>query len=219
VMREQASIVLANIVRELQGEMCLKLDELMKPKKNIMSSKSFGNAVKTYQAIAEALSDYAARAAEKLRAQRSLATEINIFLETIRFNTKIIPYARSMKLPLPFPTNDSGLIIQTAKKALLKLYKPNLSYHKTGILLGELLPDITPLQLDLFQTGIEEKHTQKKSISQTSKTMDSINQRFGRNTLFLASQKTHAAEAWQLRAEFKSPNYTTQLRDIIRTKS
>ncbi len=219
VIRRHYNSVLADTVRELQGQSCLKLEMFAEPKKNIMSSKSFGNPIREYQSIAEALSQYAARAAEKLRMQYSLATELRVFLETNRFKEGSAYYHRSVRLTLPIATNDTGLIIQTAKLGLRQIYKPDLQYHRTGILLGGLLPDTSPQQLELFQTEIEEHQQQKKSISAAAKLMDTINHRFGKNTVFIASQKTHAPEAWHFRSQFKSLCYTTCWNDIIRAKS
>lgn len=219
VIRRQYNVVLADTVRELQGQACLKLEMMTSAKKNIMSSKSFGNAIRTYQAIAEALSDYAARAAEKLRAQHSVATDITVFLQTNRFNNNNSFYNRSIQLHLPVASNDTGLIIQTAKIGLRQIFKSGLQYHKTGILLGGLLPDTAPQQLDLFDNAVEKQLQQKKSVSLAAKTMDIINQRFGKETVFLACQKNHTTENWHLRANFKSPCYTTRWSDIVRVRS
>lgn len=218
-IRQQYNVILADTVRELQGEACLKLEVLVQAKKNIMSSRSFGSTVRSHRTVAEALSNHAASAAEKLRRQHSLATAVTVFLETSRFKTTVPHYSRAVSLALPIATNDTGLIIKTAQQGLLELYRHGLDYHRTGLRLDGLLPDNVPRQLDLFETPQEQEHHQKKTDSTAAKTMDLINQRFGKNVLFIASQKNHASEIWHLRANYKSPCYTTRWSDLIKAKA
>ncbi len=206
IIRQQYNITLANTTRELQGHTCIQLEDIVKVKKNILSSKSFGQPLPAYQVIAEALSNYTLRACEKLRAQHSLTTEITVFLKTNRFNKEHY-YSRTYTIALPSPSNDTRIIIHYAKKALLEIYKPGLLYCKTGVLLSDLIGDTAPLQLDLFQQTI--------TVSPVAVMIDHINQRFGKNTVFLACQKTESVNRWQSKAQFKSPCYTTRWADII----
>lgn len=54
-LRERFSVVLARTVLELQGTPCIELDDLTTPKKNIMTSRSFGKAVTLYADLQEAI--------------------------------------------------------------------------------------------------------------------------------------------------------------------
>jgi DNA polymerase V len=72
-IRARFSVVLERTVSELRGESCLDLQEVVPDKQQIMSSRSFGTLVYERVDLEEAVASYIAKAAEKLRAQDSLA--------------------------------------------------------------------------------------------------------------------------------------------------
>lgn len=80
-------IVLAKTARELAGEQCLKWEESPTPKKEIMCSRSFGRPVLTIEDLAQALSVFVSRAAEKLRCEGSNTPSILVFIRTSYFRT------------------------------------------------------------------------------------------------------------------------------------
>ena len=84
IIRKHLSVVGERILRELKGQSCIDL-EAIQPKKNIMSSKSFGKPLTKKESIEEALSNYAARACEKLRKQNSRAQAVHVFIKTNGF--------------------------------------------------------------------------------------------------------------------------------------
>ncbi|ECC3382697.1 translesion error-prone DNA polymerase V subunit UmuC [Salmonella enterica subsp. enterica] len=65
-IRKNFSVVLERTVRELNGENCISLEEAPPPKQQIVCSRSFGERVTTYEAMRQAVCQYAERAAEKL---------------------------------------------------------------------------------------------------------------------------------------------------------
>lgn len=82
LIRLHFSVVLERTVAELQGVSCLSLDDVAPPKKQIVSSRSFGHMVMAESELGEALTTYVSRAAEKLRAQCSIAGAVQIFVMT-----------------------------------------------------------------------------------------------------------------------------------------
>uniref|UniRef100_UPI001056259F DUF4113 domain-containing protein n=1 Tax=Legionella nautarum TaxID=45070 RepID=UPI001056259F len=64
-------------------------------------------------------------------------------------------------------------------------------------------------QIDLFNQ-LSDSEIEKKD--KLLKTFDAINARFGRETIHLASEG--ASKPWAMRAELKSPAYTTQWTDL-----
>ena len=81
-VRRRWSVVLERTVRELQGMQCIDLDEAPAPKKEIACTRSFGQAVTELPPLVEAVSEFASRAAEKLRKQGSLASQLLVFCHT-----------------------------------------------------------------------------------------------------------------------------------------
>lgn len=78
-IRKNFSVVLERTVRELNGESCIPLEELPPSKQQIVCSRSFGSRVTTKLAMTQALCQYAARAAEKLRGNAS-TVGISVYL-------------------------------------------------------------------------------------------------------------------------------------------
>ena len=81
------------------------------------------------------------------------------------------------------------------------------AYIKAGLILGELT-DPAREQLTLFEGGDDEK---RLAVMQA---LDTVNRRWGRNTLFYAASGTE--KRWSMRRERKSPSYTTRLDELLR---
>jgi DNA polymerase V len=77
-IRKNFSVVLERTVRELNGESCISLEEAPPPKQQIVCSRSFGERVTTYEAMRQAVCQYAERAAEKLRGERQFCRHIAV---------------------------------------------------------------------------------------------------------------------------------------------
>ncbi len=145
-VRKHFSVVGERMVRELNGISCLDLEET-KPKQSIMSSKSFGKAVNDKEIIMQALANYTAKACEKLRMQNSQSSATCIFIRTNRFSSKDEQYSNSVVISFDQPTDYTGIILQTVRMALSKIYKSQ--YHKAGIILLGLTPK-THIKLNMF---------------------------------------------------------------------
>lgn len=106
-IQDQFNIVIARTVRELNGVSCLALEEVAPDKQQIISSRSFSRRLTTYEELAEALATFCSRAAEKLRAQHSVAGGLTVFLRTNPFNSKEHQYQRVAGIRLSTPTQDT----------------------------------------------------------------------------------------------------------------
>lgn len=200
------SVVLQRTVMELRGVSCLELEELAPPKQQIMSSRSFGEYVYTLAELEEAVSTYTARAAEKLRAQGSVAGALQVFIRTNPFKPEHPQYQRGLSVPLPAPSADTRTLTGAALWGLRHLYKPGYAYQKAGVML-----------MELRGTGIDQGQlfdampADRPALMQV---IDHANARWGRGTLRLASEGV--AKSWQMRREHKSPAYTTRWEDLPR---
>ena len=70
-LRDRLGVVTLRMAMELRGVACLDLERSAPDRKSIMASRSFGRAITTLPEMEEAVASYTARAAEKLRRQRS----------------------------------------------------------------------------------------------------------------------------------------------------
>src|SRR5208337_2158347 len=75
-VRKKMTVMGARTLMELRGISCINLEEVTLPKKEIISSKSFGKSIETLDGLKEAIATYTSTAAYKLRSQNSLANSI-----------------------------------------------------------------------------------------------------------------------------------------------
>ena len=206
-LRQSLGVVMEKIVHELNGTVCIDLEEVTPPRKQILSSRSFGYAVRDYQSLAASITLYMSRAAEKLRSQQSLANVIQVYIRTSPFRLDEAQYSNSMTIPLPAATDDTLQLVKCALWALKRIYKPHYSYAKAGVSLSDIVPKVGA-QIDFFMT--DEASVRSSALMGM---MDKINQKMGRESIKLASEGFE--RPWQMRQENKSPNYTTSWGDIL----
>lgn len=209
-IRNNFSVTLERTVLELQGINCIELDDLAAPKKNIMISRSFGRLTSTLFDLQEAIRLHASRATEKLRQQQSVASAILVFLKTDRFCVNSNQYHPSIVVPLSFPTDDSRLIIHAAQKGLLAIYKQDLLFMKSGVMLLDLKNKNGHFQPDFFTTSLTNPSLHKND--KLMKTIDIINQKMGKNTIQLGGIQKSAP--WQIKRELLSKRYTTHWNEL-----
>lgn len=139
-IRRAFNVVLQKTVEELNGTSCLSLELMAPAKQQIMSSRSFGQPVYDLEELEEAVATYISRAAEKLRAQQSVAGAVTVAIMTNRFKAHEPQYHRSLVVPLPEPTADSRALAAYAIRALKHIYRPGFEYKKAAVMLSELQP-------------------------------------------------------------------------------
>jgi DNA polymerase V len=206
ILRQQFSVVMEKTICELNGTVCIELEEMAPAKKQIISSRSFGQPVRDYASLAESITLYMSRAAEKLRRQQSFSGSVYVYIRTSPFKPGDPFYSNGMTLSLPSPTDDTRQLVNVALWALKQIYRPNYNYAKAGVMLSELVP-WQGVQEDLFS----QVQTNTKSSALMS-AMDSINQKLGRETIKLASEGFR--RPWKMKQGNKSPAYTTNWSEI-----
>lgn len=199
IIRKKMGVVGERMLWELRGVSCLQLEE-PKAKKSITTSRSFGKVITEKKDIEEALAAFVSTACVKLRAQGSCANALCVFLESQDGGSSLRRHYNMAKT-FVFPTNDTPQIISTAKQILAKIFIEKERYKKCGIILLDLIA--TDLVIpDLFLGGFDPKRT---TLMQT---VDSLNARFGKNTVFFGALGTNPQ--WKMRSNSRSQYNTTE---------
>ncbi len=204
-LRQQFSIVIEKTISELNGTVCIALEEVSPPKQQIMSSRSFGQPVRDYNSLAESITLYMSSAAVKLRRQQSFAGSVHIYIRTSPFKLDSAQYSNSMTIPLPCSTDDTRQLVKVALWGLEQIYRPHYDYAKAGVVLSELVK-IEKVQTDLFSASVSPKSTALMAA------MDSINRKMGKESIKLASEGFR--RPWKMKQEKKSSSYTTRWDDL-----
>jgi len=206
-LRQQFSVVMEKTIRELNGTVCIEMEEVSPPKKQIVSSRSFGHPVRDYNSLAESITLYISRAAEKLRKQHSYTSSVYVYIRTSPFKENEPFYSNGLTIAIPTPTDNTMQLVNVALWGLKQIYKPHYNYAKAGVMLSELVP-VQGVQTDLFsQVQVSPKSTK------LMQTMDGINKKMGKESIKLASEGF--TRPWKMKQENKSPCYTTKWEELV----
>jgi len=208
-IRKNLSVVGQRMVTELRGVPAIKWEETPPPKKAICTSRSFGYLVEDKMQLQEAVANYAANVALKLRKQHSCATQLQVFIQTNPFRTEDKQYYRSVDLELPLATNCSRKLIKYALKCLDIVYTSGYKFLKAGVTATGIVPEST-IQYSLFDVQDPPENKQLMGA------IDSINRSFGRDLVRFAVQGYE--KKWRLRADHLSQRYTTNWDELLLIK-
>ena len=209
-VRKEMTVVGERLWRELRGESCIEFRNMPKSKKAIGTSKSFGKKLEDLPRIEEACAYYISEVAEVLRAQKSCATYIQVFVTTNRYSDTDKQYSNSCTITIAVPTNNTFILTQQARKALQRIYKPGYRYKKVGVNLTGLIPQ------EYVQGNLFESPTlyDKRLMN----VIDALNHKFGKATVGSALVGTRVAQ-WELVKKDRSKRYTTQWDDLLELKN
>ncbi|MBF25929.1 MAG: SOS mutagenesis and repair protein UmuC [Flavobacteriales bacterium] len=195
--------------KELNGEICYKLETAKKRKNQMCTSRSFDREINDFDNLQKAISNFASNCAFKLRCEKSCCSKLSLFLTTNRFKSNNEQYFPSITLNFDTPTNDSIEIVNTATKALKMIYRENINYKKAGVIVHNITPQEN-VQMSLFD------NIDRKKRNRLMHSIDKINLIMGREKVQLASQGTN--KKWAFKSNLLSPCYTTRFSDILTIK-
>lgn len=193
--------------RELNGEPCIDTSEVIR-KKTICTSRSFGDMVGGLDSLKAAVATFASSCANKLRGQNSGAKSVTVFLCSNRFREDLAQYSNAASKYFLTPTSDTMEITNAALHILDPIYKKGIMYKKAGVIVGDIV-SMSPFQADLFDP-IENRPQRARLM----KAMDELNHRYGLKTLRLAVEGENK-QPWKVKSEHRSPNYLTNLNEIL----
>ena len=203
-IRQKFSLTLQRTVLELNDIACIDLAHVHTARQQIITSRSFGKPVESIADLREAILLYTTRAAEKLRADGSVAQAIGVHIRSNPFQPEDLQYERSQLVPLAHPTSDTLQLGRAALHGLEQIYRPGIRYKKAGVVLTGLQP-MTHDQTDLFDQA-------SPRTSQRMQVVDEINRKMGRDTIMLAG--SGISRQWNMQRGRVSPDYTTSWNDL-----
>ena len=211
------NIVIERTWRELNGEDCVPNEEMAK-KKSICTSRSFNGMITDLDGLRTHVSNYAARCAEKLRQQGTVASIVGVFLNTNAFHEDLPQYWNFQEMRLTTPSSSTITIVKAANEVLKKLYRRGYHYKKAGVIVMGIGPN-SPIQPDLFDYNAE----QFEKMKRLDAVIDRINKVNGTETIVLGSQQYTQKDgkgkanvfANAIKHDYKSKNPTTRWSDII----
>ena len=211
--RHRFAVTVERTALELRGIPATDADPLdSEAPHSILVSRMFGTPVDKLSDIEEALATYASSAAEKLRRNTSVASAANVFLQesappgTHGWNDASwwTPFLEA-GVVFAAPTAATPTILDAVLPAASRLFVEGRRYRRAGVMLHGIEP--AGAAVDLFSGDPSDTKAARLSAA-----LDTVNARFGRGTVTLASTGTE--RAWAMKRDMLSPCPTTRWSDI-----
>lgn len=206
LMGRRFSVVLQRTIMELRGISSLQLEEVVPIRQQIMCSRSFRSPVTQYAELQQAVVSYMTRAAEKLRAQSSVSGAVHVFIRTSPFRKHDKQYSQGLTVTLLEASCHTLKLVQAGLWGLKRIYQPDYRYVKAGVILMDLS------STGLHQAALFGDNAANRSSPQLMRTVDAINRKMGKDTVFLAGAGIE--KRWRMKQENKSPCYTTEWNEL-----
>ncbi len=213
-VKKQLTVSGWNTVLELRGMISVVENENLIPRKTMVSSRSFGQKVFDKETLYEALAHFTTRAGERLRQENLLARGIEIYIRTSKFNGDDY-YANAAQHIFQNSTADSRDFLDAVRNGLDLIFKPSYPYAKAGIMLFDL-QDKNRQQGSLMSLINKQEEVFAKSKALMG-TLDKVNQKFGKHTLFFGAEGIHKAN-WYMSQEHKSPAMLSNWKELPKVK-
>ncbi|RZF55882.1 Y-family DNA polymerase [Acinetobacter halotolerans] len=206
---KQFSVVMENTVKELQGMACLEIEDVISDRRQVLSSRSFGQPIEDKNSLSGALTEFSLRAIERLRKQNLLCKTVGISIRTNRFNKE--QYYRPFTMVYLADYSDDRLeIIKAVQQGLDRIYLAGHRYKKAEVILLDIIPRHSHA-VDLFHNTDELIARQNLSVA-----FDEINERFGRDMMTFGRLITPQGRTWGMTQNHKSPSYLTKWDEVLR---
>jgi len=200
-LRNRFGVVMERTVRELRGVSCMEMADIAPPRKQIISSRSFGQSVTSLSELQEAVSVYMSIAAQKLREQGSVAATVYVYILTNIHKKEEPQYSHGITIALPQATDDTMQLVAAVKAGLHKIYRSGYRYKKAGVMLSDIT-SAGVVQTQLFANSMASEKSLKLMAA-----MDGINLRMGKGAIHLASDGVD--QSWRMNRGSMTPAYTS----------
>lgn len=206
-VRSKMTVIGLRTQQELKGITCITLETAPVDKHSICVSRSFAKELTDYDDLHSSLMTFTAMVAEKLRKQKSVCSQLMVFIYTNRFREDLPQHYESKVIK--FDAEDSTLkLAHYVSDALRFIYLDGYGYKKAGVVLSDISPSVG-IQQNIFENGERAKHSQLMSV------VDDLNRKQGKHTVVLAAQ---GFDPIKMNREHLSPSYTTNWDDILKVK-
>jgi DNA polymerase V len=200
-MRRQFSVVVERTVNELNGIACLNWDEVRADKKEIFSTRSFGQRVVNYNALKAAIISHGCIVGRKVRQQGSLVKKLLIFASSSPHDDNY--YKKSFIYEFPVATDNTLKIAAAITHIFDAVYLSGVYFYRCGV--GAIALESRQFQQqDMFSATVNNPELMN--------CYDSINRRYGNGSIEIAA--VGQKQIWQMRRHFLSPAYTSCWQDI-----
>ena len=194
---------------ELNGYPCIDTSELIR-RQTITTSRSFGTMISSKEDLKASVASFASSCCSTLRGQDSAAGRISVFACSNRFREDLPQYGEFASQRLPVPSADTLEITAAALELSERIYRPGILFKKSGVILSDIVPGCC-------HNVLFDSVQRRDERVELSRTIDRMNLKYGLRTVGLAVAGGER-EVWKNRKEHLTPNYLTDIDQIMTVK-
>ena len=151
-----------------------------------------------------AVAQYAMRAGQKLRMHGLVAGQLTVFFHTNTHKRDRPQHHGTRRVSLQPMTDDLLELLAAARRGVEAAWRDGFAYTKAGIMLDDLVAaELRPRTL--FEGNVDR-------CARLMTALDEVNDRFGRFTALPGVQGFK--RQWRMRADAKSPAWTTRIAEV-----
>lgn len=202
-LRKRFSVVMERTILELRGQKCIEL-ETQPPaaKDQLIYSRSFSRKLTDRYEMHQVLSIYAQRVSARLRAQKSVAGVLSVWVSTGWADENTVPHSAHKTVSLVVPTDDPIVLTKAACAVLPDLFPTTgIRYARAGVVLTGLRPAVGVQLLPVFQP-----ETETRGIGAV---LDDITRKLGRDAVGVGRGGLKTPQDWEMKRAMLSKRCTT----------
>ena len=204
-LRAQFGITVERTARELNGQKCFNFYEDVVEQQQIIVSRSYAKPIYYLKPLQSITIGYLEKAMAKLRANNQIVRHITFTASTSRFSGNY--QSIQNVITLPTHTSDTLTAARFVSMGIEQCYRRHKFVRSMVCLTG--LRGNEYYQADLLEPE------QSNASRELMKVIDAINAGNQKNIFLARSPKL---TQWDMKREFKSPEYTTNWGDLPRIK-
>ncbi|HAV5689087.1 TPA: DNA polymerase V subunit UmuC, partial [Acinetobacter baumannii] len=194
------SVVLKRTVLELNGISCIDIEHTPPTKKQIVSSRTFGQRITKIHDLKEAIIKRTQEAFTRARNEQVLVGCLIVFGYSNPFDKTKPFYKKEQSASFAVPTDDLRLLVQTATRLMDQVYKAGIEFKKAGVILTCLEPKHT------YTYDLLTDHQDLEKTEQLMKAIEDVQQIFGKNKIGFGGSM-FKNRIWNLTANHQTRNY------------
>lgn len=205
-LRRAFNINVANTANELNGVPALFWDDIRAPKKQIFSTRTVSRPIQSFDDLKRALTSHALNVCRKVREQRSLIVQMILFARTSRFREAPAGEFSSL-ISFSSPTSCYKKVAAVVNEHIERNYVQGDDFNKIGAGAIALTPE---------QYSISDLFNDMPDDQALATVIDSVNQRFGKGAVSLATTLNTDAATFGVSRQNLSPRYLTEWHQLPR---
>lgn len=206
-LRKNLTVTGWRTVLELRGISCIGPEWTPAVRHTLVSSRSFGQKISSLPLLQQAVARYAARAGMRLREEHLVAGGLSVFIATARQHHPQV--ADSVQRVFDCPTDDTSIFIAKASEGVVAIFREHVPYARGSIMLFDITPR-NRMQGSLIGNCTGKDDEQRHGLMTT---IDSINRKFGKQTVYFAAEGP-ASAPWHMQRGYLSPRATTSWEEL-----